>query len=291
MHSFALGWLPILAFAATYILSDLRVATMVLIGTATALWLWFKLRRRPLSKTDNFSVIALWLFGGLTLAFSNPIFIMLKPTIVYLVMASVLLINLRVGKQALLKKLFAKFYQFPDSGWRAFQETWALFFTFLASANLFVAYNFSESVWVQYKLFGNLIIFLLMILLQSWFLRHHIIEYATKSPTHLPSTEDDAMEESLENIIDLVRHKLADLQCTVCEIEDVSLAHQGHAGNTGGAHLVLTLVSDKFAGLSLFERERLVADRFKSYIPDKIHALSVRNYTPEEHAYSLNKTL
>lgn len=76
---------------------------------------------------------------------------------------------------------------------------------------------------------------------------------------------------------------LDDLACEVCDITDTSADHQGHAGSTGAAHLIMTLVSGQFAGLSLLERERLVAGRFKSMIPNDIHAISLRGYTPDEY--------
>ena len=41
-----------------------------------------------------------------------------------------------------------------DKTWNQINMTSALFFTGLGALNLYVAFNFSESTWVNFKLFG-----------------------------------------------------------------------------------------------------------------------------------------
>jgi intracellular septation protein len=40
--------------------------------------------------------------------------------------------------------------------WQTLNWAWILFFAALGAINLYVAYNFSEEVWVNFKLFGML---------------------------------------------------------------------------------------------------------------------------------------
>ncbi|WP_292363673.1 BolA family protein, partial [Methylophaga sp. UBA1464] len=53
---------------------------------------------------------------------------------------------------------------------------------------------------------------------------------------------------------------LLKLQPTQLQITDDSHLHAGHAGNTGGGHFTVFIVSEAFAGLSLIKRHRLVYD-------------------------------
>lgn len=67
------------------------------------------------------------------------------------------------------------------------------------------------------------------------------------------------------------------------EIEDVSHEHAGHEGaKSGGGHFNVMVVSNRFAGLSLLKRHRMVYDALGDAMRQEIHALSIRAYTPEE---------
>ena len=90
------------------------------------------------------------------------------------------------------------------------------------------------------------------------------------------------MQPGEASIVEEVRSMLEDLSCEVCDIVDNVAEHRGHVGSNGAAHLLMTLVSERFSGLGLLERERLVTGRFKSMIPDRIHAISLRCYAPDE---------
>ncbi len=65
------------------------------------------------------------------------------------------------------------------------------------------------------------------------------------------------------------------LNPTYLDIQDDSALHAGHAGNTGGGHYTVTIVSEQFDNLSLIKRHRLVYDAAKSLMNTDIHALSI----------------
>lgn len=75
---------------------------------------------------------------------------------------------------------------------------------------------------------------------------------------------------------------LLKLQPTQLQITDDSDLHAGHAGNTGGGHFTVFIVSEAFAGLSLIKRHRLVYDAAAELLPSAIHALSIKAKTPSE---------
>jgi BolA protein len=79
-----------------------------------------------------------------------------------------------------------------------------------------------------------------------------------------------------------IRQQLAFLEPQLLEIVDDSARHAGHAGNRGGGHFTITIASSHFAGKSPIMRHRLIYQALQAFIPDRIHALSISAYAPEE---------
>jgi BolA protein len=77
----------------------------------------------------------------------------------------------------------------------------------------------------------------------------------------------------------LLRQSLAPAELL---IRDDSAAHVGHAGAREGAHFAIRIVSDRFAGLRLRERHRLVYAAAAPLLAGPIHALQIDAMTPEE---------
>lgn len=84
------------------------------------------------------------------------------------------------------------------------------------------------------------------------------------------------------NLAALITARLSPLNPLNLELFDESGNHIGHAGNTGGGHFALTLVSAQFVGLSRIARHRLVYAPLADLIPTQIHALSIAAYAPDE---------
>ena len=76
---------------------------------------------------------------------------------------------------------------------------------------------------------------------------------------------------------------LALLDASHLNIQDDSALHAGHAGNTGGGHYTLTIVSERFDSLSLLKRHRLVYEAVGTMMKADIHALSIKAFTPMEY--------
>jgi len=68
-----------------------------------------------------------------------------------------------------------------------------------------------------------------------------------------------------------------------CEVIDDSDAHYGHAGAASGAgHYMVTVVSDRFEGLTLVARHQAIYAALKDWMGPEIHALQIRAHTPTE---------
>ena len=69
------------------------------------------------------------------------------------------------------------------------------------------------------------------------------------------------------------------------DVIDDSARHAGHAGARGGAgHYRVRILSERFRGLSVLARHRLVYETLRDLIPDEIHALSIEADAPGERA-------
>ena len=86
----------------------------------------------------------------------------------------------------------------------------------------------------------------------------------------------------MTNTVEKLELALASLTPSNLTIQDDSALHAGHAGNTGGGHYTVIIVSDAFEGVPLIKRHRLVYDAVGSLITTDIHALSIDAKTSAE---------
>ncbi len=96
------------------------------------------------------------IFGGLSLYFNNPVFLYVKPTIVNLIFAFILFVSNNFLNKNLLKTLFKTAFQMNEIGWSKLNNRWIYFFIFLAIINELVWRTQSESIWVNFKVWGIL---------------------------------------------------------------------------------------------------------------------------------------
>ncbi|HSQ80324.1 MAG TPA: BolA family protein [Casimicrobiaceae bacterium] len=81
----------------------------------------------------------------------------------------------------------------------------------------------------------------------------------------------------------MIEERLAPLAPIELDIRDDSAQHAGHAGAASGAgHFSVTIVSERFRGLSRIARHRAVLERVGDLIPHPVHALAIRAFAPGE---------
>jgi len=123
--------------------------------------------------------VFVFVMGGLTLYLHDELFIKLKPTIVNVLFASILLGGLAYG-HSLLKYLFSDVFQLLDEGWRKLTLRWALFFLFLAVLNEIVWRFFSTDFWVAFKVFGIMPLTLIFSIMQLGLMQRYQIDPSEK---------------------------------------------------------------------------------------------------------------
>jgi len=153
---FLFDFLPLLVFFGAWLAVDIFFATAAaMVMTAIqVIWSWLKFRKVDKLLWINFAAIAF--FGGLTLVLQDKQFIMIKPTIVYWIIAGGLLIAHFAFRKNPIRLMMEEQFNAPDLVWNRWLVGWGFFFLAIGIVNLFVAYNFSEAVWATFKVFGVL---------------------------------------------------------------------------------------------------------------------------------------
>ncbi|RKT45139.1 inner membrane-spanning protein YciB [Thiocapsa rosea] len=131
---------PILLFFAAYKLEGIYVATGVAILASAILVGWSWMRRRHVETMPLVTLGLLVLFGGLTIALRDPIFVMWKPTIVNWLFGAAFLGSQFIGKRTLIERMMGKAVELPSAVWTRLNMMWIGFFIVTGLVNLFVVY-------------------------------------------------------------------------------------------------------------------------------------------------------
>ncbi len=124
------------------------------------------------AKMPLVTAVFVMVFGGLTLYLQDETFIKIKPTIIYLLFAGILLGGLAV-KRVFLQSLLGEAFELSDTGWRKLTYRWAWFFVFLAVLNEIVWRTFTTDTWVTFKVFGLLPLTLVFAVSQAGLMQRH----------------------------------------------------------------------------------------------------------------------
>jgi intracellular septation protein len=150
------------------------LATVVVIVATLLQILWLKARGRKVDTMLWVSLALVTALGGATIYFHSESFIKWKPTVLYWVMGSALLIGQLVFKKNGIKSLMGAQMSLPDKMWRLVNLSWVAFFAVMGFINLWVAFTFSTSTWVNFKLFGGMGLMAAFVLAQAIYLNKHM---------------------------------------------------------------------------------------------------------------------
>ena len=145
---------PVILFFIAYKFSNIYTATLVVIGATIFQVIYSKLVHKRVDKLLIFNAVLISILGGTTLWLHDANFIKWKPSILYWLLSGALLFFQFFKKKNLVKNLMGKQIQLTEKGWDQISITSAVFFGVLGALNIYIAFNFSESTWVNFKLFG-----------------------------------------------------------------------------------------------------------------------------------------
>lgn len=166
--------LPVILFFIAYKLSGIYVATGVAIAAAAVQVAWNHFRHGRVENVQWITLGLLIVFGGLTIALRDPTFIKWKPTVVNWLFALAFLGSGLFTGRNLLQRMMDHTIELPEVIWSRLNIAWVMFFVLSGVSNLFVAYNFSEETWVNFKLFGLMGLTILFVLAQGFYLARHL---------------------------------------------------------------------------------------------------------------------
>jgi len=203
MLKFIIDFLPIVLFFIVYKNYGIYPAIYSMIAATAVQILFTKISMGKYEKSHLITFALLIIFGGITLAFNDPAFIMWKVSVLYILFAFVLIGSIFIGEKTLLQRMLGKEINAPKNSWKNVTWLWGVGFlvialinaiyvnsalvarsNFLSSANIsgeielqevncsispfsdacFIARQ-TEDAWVNFKLFGTLgLTFLLLII-------------------------------------------------------------------------------------------------------------------------------
>jgi len=145
---------PVILFFIAFKFFGIYTATAVAILATIAQIIYCKIRHGVVDKMLLVSGVIITLFGGATLLLKDPSFIKWKPTILYWLFSVSLVGSQLIFKKNPIRSLMEKQISLPDAVWNKLNLAWAALFVALGFLNLYVAFNYSENAWVNFKLFG-----------------------------------------------------------------------------------------------------------------------------------------
>ena len=154
--------------------SPVLLATVVVIVATMAQILWLKIAGKKVDTMLWVSLGLVALLGGATIYFHSESFIKWKPTVLYWVMGGALLVGQLFFKKNGIKTLMGAQMSLPDAIWQRVNLSWVGFFALMGVLNLWVAFNFSTSAWVNFKLFGGIGLMFAFVAVQALYLNKYI---------------------------------------------------------------------------------------------------------------------
>ncbi|TDY02626.1 inner membrane-spanning protein YciB [Thiohalophilus thiocyanatoxydans] len=220
---FLFDFFPILLFFIIYKLYGIYPATAVAIAGSIVQNAFYWYRHRKFENMHLVTLALIIILGGATLLFQNKAFIMWKPTAVYWAFAVAFFASQFIGEKPLIQRMMGHAIEVPARIWRNANLSMALFSVLLGVANLYVA-NFyfvaeqallaasdqavnlencaatysgaavelcqqaksMESIWVNFKLFGMLVLSVVFLIGLGVYLSLHVTE---QEETTTPSVE------------------------------------------------------------------------------------------------------
>lgn len=169
-----IDFLPVAAFVVAYWLGDIYTAVLVIMVAmglqVAATWLLTRTVGRMLLASAGL----VWVLGGATLLLRDALFIKWKPTVLNWAFAAIVLGSQFIGERPVMQRLLQSVakneFSLSDADWRRLNLMWAAFFLASGAANIYVAYNFPEHIWVNFKLFGLMGLTFVFALLQAYWI-------------------------------------------------------------------------------------------------------------------------
>jgi len=135
MLKFVIDFLPIALFFIVYKNYGIYPAIYSMIAATALQILYIKISTGKYEKSHLITFILLVIFGGITLAFNDPAFIMWKVSVLYVIFALVLIGSIFIGEKTIFHRLLGKEISAPQNTWKNITWLWGFGFLVIAAIN------------------------------------------------------------------------------------------------------------------------------------------------------------
>jgi intracellular septation protein len=168
-----LDFAPLLVFFVANRVADIYVATAAVMTTTLAAMAIARFVYGRIQPMLWLVGIMVFVFGTATLLFHDAEFIKIKLTVIYALLASVLLFGMATKRPLLQMVLGETFPALTAAGWRKLERNWIVFFIALAVLNEVLRRTLSTDHWVTFKVFGVTILTFVFAVAQTPILLRH----------------------------------------------------------------------------------------------------------------------
>ncbi|SET20086.1 inner membrane-spanning protein YciB [Thorsellia anophelis] len=163
-------FLPLVIFFVIYKYYDIFLATKVLIGLSIVSVVGYYLVYKQVDKMMLLSNGLLIVFGLLTIKFQDEQFLIWKVSIIYMLIATGLIITTFVTKKSAMQVALKDELTAPAHVWRNINIGMILFLVICSGLNLYVGWSFEFDFWFNFKMFGMPVLLILFFIGQSIYL-------------------------------------------------------------------------------------------------------------------------
>jgi intracellular septation protein len=189
-----LDLVPVVIFVAAYRLYGIYEATLALIIAMVAVivvhWLVKGTVSRMLLISGAFAVV----LGGITIWLQNPLFLQWKPTVVYWIFAVVLLGMDLLSPRNVFARMLGENIEVSRHAWRVLNTVWVVMFAAMGFVNIYVAYTYDMSTWVNFKLYLAIASMVLGFAVTALFLYRYMPKDEEDSAAEIAEKAPDAEE-------------------------------------------------------------------------------------------------
>jgi len=151
-------FLPLLAFLIAYKWQGIYAATASLMGAMALLLIYDRLRHQRIPPMHLASATLVFVLGSATLWLRDERFIIWKPTALFWALALACIVSV-VMRKPLIERLMTAaaaeaFVGVPLADWSLVTLVWAVFYVVMGMLNLWVAWNYPQATWVDFKVYG-----------------------------------------------------------------------------------------------------------------------------------------
>ena len=185
---FLVEFLPLILFFIAFKWQGIYFATAVAIAASVVQILYLYFRRGKVGVVNWLSLAIIVVFGGATLLLQDEQFIKWKPTVLYGLFGTILAVG-RIGFGRNLIAGLMPGLALPEAVFNRLTWAWVAFFAFMGVANWYVAFQYAPSacgtpecataLWVNFKVWGGMGLFLLFALAQGIALSRYAREEAS----------------------------------------------------------------------------------------------------------------